>query len=206
VWVGALDRQGDDKRTVGAIILAAGASNRIGRPKQLLEFRGESLIRRAAAAALHAECGHVVIVTGANAEAMRYALRGLNVQEVENPQWESGMASSIRIGTAAIMAANPKTDAIVLMLCDQPFVTSEVIGKLINAHRETGCSIVASSYGDTFGVPALFEKSHYAELKTLEGDSGAKEIIQEHLARAQLVNFPEGAIDIDTPEDFARLG
>ena len=116
------------------------------------------------------------------------------------------MSSSIRAGIEAIDKLDFKTGAIVLILCDQPFVTVEIIGKLINAHRKTGCSIVASSYGDTFGVPALFKKSHFGELMALEGAAGAKQIIQKHLASTQFVDFPEGVIDIDTPEDFARLG
>lgn len=177
----------------------------MGTSKQLLEFRGEPLVKRAASVALESGCSPVFVVTGAKAEGTRQALRGLKVREVENRTWESGLSSSIRAGVAAVIEANATANAVVLMLSDQPFVTPEVIRKLINAHRETGCSIVASSYGDTFGVPALFEKSHYGELMALEGAAGAKQIIQRHLARAQLVDFSEGAVDIDTPEDLARL-
>ena len=198
-------RKDANPKIISAVILAAGVSKRLGMSKQMLVFRGEPLVRRAASAASQAGCSPVVVVTGATAEATRHALRKLNVREVENQQWQSGLSSSIRAGVAAVIEANERTDAIVLMLCDQPFVTWEVIGKLINAHRETGHSIVASSYGDSFGVPALFEKSHYRELMALEGAVGAKQIIQKHLARAKLVNFPEGAIDIDTPDDLARL-
>ena len=199
-----MDRHGD-LENVGAIVLAAGISQRMGLPKQLLDFRGEPLVRRATAAALDAGCSPVVVVTGANAKATRQLLRGLKVREVENEQWQSGLSSSIRAGVAAVIETNSQTDAIVVLLCDQPFVTGEVTAKLIAAYREKRGSIVASSYGDTFGVPALFGKAHYTELMALEGMAGAKQLIQKHFAEVHLVNFPEGAIDIDTPEDLARF-
>jgi molybdenum cofactor cytidylyltransferase len=204
---------GSSKRTVlvadlagvGAAILAAGASTRMGVPKQLLQFGGETMLRRAASFAMEAGCRPVVVVTGADAAASRKALRGLDVREAENQQWESGISSSVRVGIEAIVTAHPQTAAVVLMLCDQPFVTREIIARLVAAHRETGRSIVASRYGGSYGVPALFGKVHFAELTTLKGDAGAKRVIQRHLPKVHLVSFPEGEIDIDTPEDLARL-
>ena len=195
-----------DPTGVGAVILAAGASTRMGRPKQLLQFGGEAMLRRAASVAIEAGCRPVVVVvTGADAAASRKALRGLNVREAENQQWESGISSSVRVGIEALVTANPQIPAVVLMLCDQPFVTREIIAQLVAAHRETGRSIVASRYGGSYGVPALFDKIHFAELTTLKGDAGAKRLIQKHLPKVHLLSFPEGEIDIDTPEDLARL-
>jgi molybdenum cofactor cytidylyltransferase len=194
-----------DPAGIGAVILAAGASTRMGVPKQLLQFGGETMLRRAASVALKTGCRPVVVVTGADAAAAREALRGLDVQEARNQQWESGISSSVRVGIEAVITANPQTAAVVLMLCDQPFVTREIIAQLVAAHRETGCSIVASRYGGSHGVPALFDKIHFAELTTLEGDAGAKQIIRKHLPKVHLLSFPEGEIDIDTPEDLARL-
>jgi molybdenum cofactor cytidylyltransferase len=141
---------------VGAVILAAGASTRMGVPKQLLQFGGETMLRRAASVALKAGCQPVVVVTGANATPSRKALRGLDVQEAENQQWESGISSSVRVGIEALVTANPRTAAVVLMLCDQPFVTREIIAQLVAAHLETGRSIVASRNVGSYGVPALF--------------------------------------------------
>ena len=194
-----------DRAGIGAVILAAGASTRMGVPKQLLEFGGETMLRRAASVALKAGCRPVVVVTGADAAASRKALRGLDVREAENQQWESGISSSVRVGIEALVTANPQIAAVVLMLCDQPFVTREIITRLVAAHRETGRSIVASRYGGSYGVPALFDKIHFAELTTLKGDVGAKRVIQTHLPTVHLVPFPEGEIDIDTPDDLARL-
>jgi len=190
---------------IGAVILAAGGSTRIGIPKQLLQLRGQTFLRRAASVALEAGCRPVVVVTGANAGAVRESLRGLGVREAENQQWESGISSSVRVGVEALVTANPRIAAVVLMLCDQPFVTRDVIVRLVRAHYETGCSIVASQYGGSYGVPALFGKAHFAELATLKGAAGAKQTIQKHLRKAHLLPFPEGEIDVDTPGDFARL-
>jgi molybdenum cofactor cytidylyltransferase len=194
-----------DRAGIGAVILAAGASTRMGVSKQLLEFGCETLLRRAASVGIEAGCRPVVVVTGADAAATRKALRGLDVREAENQQWESGISSSVRVGIEALVTANPQIAAVVLMLCDQPFVTREIITQLVAAHRETGRSIVASRYGGSYGVPALFDKIHFAELTTLKGDAGAKRVIQKHLPKIHLVPFPKGEIDIDTPDDLARL-
>ncbi len=188
---------------VGAVVLAAGASTRMGTPKQLLRFKGETLLRRAALAALDAGCRPVVVVTGAHAARAREELRGLGVLEVENELWETGMASSVRAGIGAV--AESDADAVVLMLCDQPHVTSEIINTLTDAHRATGCGVVASVYGEGFGVPALFGRSLFDELLQLEGAAGAKQVIKSHAREAHFVPFPEGETDVDTPEDFARL-
>jgi molybdenum cofactor cytidylyltransferase len=190
---------------VGAVVLAAGASERMGRPKQLLEFGGETLLRRAARAALGAGCRPVVVVTGAHAEQTREELRGLDVREVFNVQWETGMASSVRAGLAALVESSAATDAVVLMLCDQPYVTKEVVRALVAAHRATGRPVVASQYGAGFGAPALFARPLFDELTKLEGAAGAKQLITRHAAEAHFVAFPAGEVDVDTPDDFSRL-
>jgi molybdenum cofactor cytidylyltransferase len=190
---------------VGAIILAAGASTRMGVPKQLLQFGSETMLRRAGRVAIEAGCRPVVVVTGADAAHSRKALRGLSVLEVENQRWESGMGSSICAGMEAIVAANPQIEAVIVMVCDQPFITRDIIAGLLGAHQETNCSIVASRYGRSYGVPALFGRTHFAELMKLKGTGGAKQIIQRHLGKVHLLPFPKGKIDVDTPEDWARL-
>ena len=190
---------------IGAVVLAAGPSTRMGTPKQLLQFCGQTLVRRAASVAVEAGCRPVVVVTGAHAMATREALSGLDVQEAKNEQWPSGISSSIRVGIEAVVRANPQTAAIILMLCDQPFVTQELIASIVAAHRETARSIIASSYGGSYGVPALFSKKYFAQLTALEGAVGAKQLIQRHIADVQLVDFPKAEIDIDTPDDLSRL-
>lgn len=190
---------------IGAVILAAGASSRMGEPKQLLPFRGESLLRRAARAAQDAGCRPIVVVTGAHAESMRRELEGLDVREVWNPRWEMGMGSSIRAGIEALAGSDQDMDAAVFMLCDQPHVTGQVVARLAEAHRETGKHVIASSYGGNPGVPALFGRSLFPELTRLKGATGAKQVLRRHASEACLIPFSEGEIDIDTPDDYSRL-
>ena len=190
---------------VGAIILAAGSSSRMGRPKQTLTYRGDSLLRRAAHAALSAGCRPVIVVTGAHAELSRLELDGLEVTAAFNPDWETGMASSVRAGVKRLVSADPDVAATVLMLCDQPHVNAEIVSSLVAAHRATGTPVVASSYGGSFGVPALFAKTILEELARLEGGAGAKQVIERHAAEAHFLSFSAGEVDVDTPDDFARL-
>ncbi|MGH9941012.1 MAG: nucleotidyltransferase family protein [Pyrinomonadaceae bacterium] len=191
---------------VGAVILAAGSSSRMGSPKQTLQYRGESLLRRAALAALGAAgCRPVIVVTGANTEMSRRELDGLDVREVLNTRWETGMASSVRAGVEGLVSADPDAVAAVFMLCDQPHVTADVISGLVAAHRATGRPVVASTYGGSFGVPAVFDRTLFGELAGLEGAAGAKQVIKRHASEAHFLPFDEGEVDVDTPDDFLRL-
>jgi molybdenum cofactor cytidylyltransferase len=190
---------------VGAVVLAAGSSSRMGSPKQTLQFRGESLLRRAVFAAIGAGCRPVVVVTGAYAELSRREFEGLDVREVLNTCWETGMASSVRVGVEGLIDEDADVSAAVLMLCDQPHVTAEVISALVEAHCATGKAIVASVYGGSFGVPTLFSRTLFAELTRLDGMSGAKEIIRRHVQETHFLPFRNGEVDVDTPDDFSRL-
>lgn len=196
---------GGVKSGVGAVILAAGSSSRMGRPKQIIQFRGESLLRRAVLAALAGGCAPVVVVTGAYGELSRRELEGLDVREVFNPRWQTGMASSIRVGLSTLLAADPNASAAVFLLCDQPHVNPDIISRLVEAHRVTHSPIIASSYADSFGVPALFHRICFAELARLEGSAGAKHLIERHASDARFMPFRGGEVDLDTPEDLSRL-
>jgi molybdenum cofactor cytidylyltransferase len=190
---------------VGAVILAAGSSSRMGRPKQTLQYKGQSLLRRVTIAALEATCRPVVVVTGAHAELSRRELDQLVVREAFNPDWETGMGSSVRAGIEGLISIDAGVTAAVLLLCDQPHVTSDFIARLLAAHHTTGRPIVASAYGESFGVPALFTRRLFTELTQLAGSSGAKEIIKRHALKTHFLPFREGAVDVDTPDDFARV-
>lgn len=190
---------------VGAVILAAGSSSRMGRPKQTLQFQGTSFLRRAVLAALDATCHPVVVVTGANAELSRRELDELEVHEAFNPEWETGMGSSVRTGIECLLTKDAGVAGAVLLLCDQPHVTADVISGLLTAHQSTRKPLIASTYGDSFGVPALFSRTLFTELTQLAGSSGAKEIIKRHASEAHFVPFPNGVVDVDTPDDFSCL-
>ena len=188
---------------IGAIVLAAGGSSRLGSPKQLLTFREETLIRHAAKAALQSVCDRVVVVVGNQAEQMRRELDDLAVSVVENQNWQSGISSSIRAGLEEMLTSD--CDGVVIMLCDQPFVTADVLNELISTHRTTGHTIVASTYGTTRGVPAFFAAELFTELASLTADEGARRIIAAHSEEVATVEFPQGSIDIDTPSDIHVL-
>lgn len=190
---------------VGAVILAAGSSSRMGSPKQILRFRGISLLRHTALAALGARCFPVIVVTGAYAELSRRELDGLDVREASNPDWETGMASSIGAGLEALVVADADVKAAVFLLCDQPHVTADVISGLAEAYRVTRKPVIASKYGGSFGVPALFDRSLFAELARLEGGAGAKQVIQRYASEACFLPFQRGEVDVDTRDDFSRL-
>ncbi len=188
---------------IGAIVLAAGGSSRLGAPKQLVTFRGETLVRQAAQAALESVCDRVVVVIGSRASEMRQELNDLPVSVVENKDWQSGIGSSIRSGIEEMISSEP--EGLVIMLCDQPFVTARVLNELVNTHHKTGRAIVASTYGPTRGVPAFFAPELFTELASLTKDEGARRIIASHPEKVATVEFPHGPIDIDTPEDRERL-
>ena len=188
---------------IGAIVLAAGGSSRLGTPKQLVTFRGETLVRQAAKTALESDCDRVVVVVGSHASEMRRELNDLPLSVVENHEWQNGISTSIRAGIEGIVSSD--LEGVVIMLCDQPFVTARVLNELISTHRETGHAIVASTYGTTRGVPAFFAPELFTELASLTKDEGARRIIASHPEKVATVKFSRGAIDIDTPQDHAQL-
>ena len=191
-------------------MLAAGASVRMGEPKQLLRFEGETLLRRAVNAAIGSECPPVIVVLGAEAERLSQEVVGLETQIIINQEWQEGMSSSIRCGISALEAiTSEKAQAAILMLCDQPFVTSIVINRLIEEYHHTNAAIVASEYGtgkdNTRGVPALFSRLLFPDLMQLHGEEGAKRIIMRHASQVSAVIVPEAALDIDSPCDYRKL-
>jgi molybdenum cofactor cytidylyltransferase len=193
------------RSTIGLIILAAGASTRMGSPKQLLPFSGKSLIRHSVQQALASKCFPVVVVLGANKDLIKLELDDLPVFVAENPDWKQGMASSIRAGLDMLRTVFPGVNAAIVMLCDQPFVNTLVINTLVDTFEKEPGSIVASYYGNDFGVPAVFPKKLFEDLSALEGNAGAKKLIQQHKEEVIPFVFPEGLVDIDTPEDYLGL-
>jgi molybdenum cofactor cytidylyltransferase len=185
------------------IILAAGASSRLGQPKQNLLFENQTLLQRAVETGLASACNPIIVVLGANAETIE-PISLVDVKVLHNKEWNEGMASSIRVAVNEIIKDTVVTN-IIIMLCDQPFVTPALIDTILQKQIETGKPIIACSYNNTIGVPALFNRSLFAELLLLKGHDGAKKIIQSHQHDVIAVPFEPGSIDIDTKEDYKRL-
>ncbi|MHB1701696.1 MAG: nucleotidyltransferase family protein [Acidobacteriaceae bacterium] len=188
-----------------AVVLAAGASTRLGVPKQLLRVNGETLLRRSVRAALEAGCSPVAVVLGPQAGIMFSDLNGLDAIPVVNANWRSGMASSLRAGLIELARHEPEPPNVLVLVCDQPAVTSEVIRSLLATHAQQGKLITASAYANTRGVPAVFSAAVLPELLELTGDEGARAVIGRVPARVADFDFADGATDVDTPEDARML-
>jgi molybdenum cofactor cytidylyltransferase len=209
-------------RPFGIVIAAAGGSSRLGRPKQLVEFEGEPLIRRAVRTALAAGPIEVIVVLGAEADKVKLACRkavsrdtpsdeacfeqisaraGPAVRFVLNERWKDGMGPSIACGVAAVSQG---AEAVVLMLCDQPKITAELLTLLVDSlSPET--RIAACSYAGNAGAPCAFDRSIFPELLTLTGDRGARSLIRDHSRPVALIPFEGGKFDIDTAADLTVL-
>jgi len=187
---------------IGLILLAAGASKRLGKPKQLLQFNGETLLQRAVKTALASDCHPVIVVFGANAEKLIGEIEEFDIEVAENPNWENGMGTSVQIGMESLSKNYPNASGVVLMVCDQPFVSVDLLKQLSENFRLTNAPIVACSYEDTIGVPALFSRQFFPELMALKADNGAKRIIFEHRENVFKIPFEAGVIDIDTEQDY----
>jgi molybdenum cofactor cytidylyltransferase len=190
---------------IGAVILAAGESSRFGRPKQLIQFRGKSLVRRMVHAARKTRCSPTVVVIGAHHEEVERELKAEDAINVENENWRLGIGTSIRAGMRTLIDKVPTLEAVVLLVCDQPLVDTRTIARLITLREKTKRAIIASSYANTLGVPALFDRSRFQELLALDNATGAKTVILSNRERVAEFPFPEGKIDIDTLDDYEKL-
>lgn len=187
----------------GAVVLAAGGSTRLGRPKQLLELDGEPLVRRAARIAAEAGYDPVVVVVGAEGEAVTRALGGAFLA-VTNPDWSAGAASSIRRGLEALRTLRPGVGGALIVTCDQPLVEARHLAALAAALGPDR-QIAASRYAGTLGVPALFARAVFGELLALTGEAGAKRVVLRDPERVASVELPEAGRDVDTEADWRAL-
>jgi len=187
------------------IILAAGQSSRLGQPKQLLQYQGKSLLQHAIDTAKQSLAKSTIVVLGSGIEQILDTIDTDGLYVVQNDDWQSGIASSISFGIKSLQNIDPMPDAVILMTCDQPFVSSDLLNELIAKQKETGKLIIASQYDDTIGIPALFHKSLFEQLTALKGDSGAKKLMEQNKDGVVTVPFPKGGIDIDTLDDYEAL-
>lgn len=177
-------------RTV-VVLLAAGLSRRLGRPKQLLEYHGKPLIRHAAEIAVSARCDETIVVVPPH--ELRDVLHGLPVTILDNPHAAEGVSTSIRAAVDAAEGAR-----LLFMLCDQPRITTVHLQMIVN----TDAPIVATGYSGIAGVPAAFDPRFAPELRALQGDRGARAVIQSHGDEVKVIPFEDAAFDIDTEDDY----
>jgi molybdenum cofactor cytidylyltransferase len=187
---------------VAGIILAAGASQRLGRPKQLLEWRGEPLVRHVVHAALKAGLWPVKIVTGAGAADIEEALRDLPVQFVYNSLWELGQATSV---VAGVKSLSPRCGATIFLLADQPQIPATLLRSLIERHTQTLAPLVAPLVDGRRANPVLFDRTTFEDLRKLEGDSGGRPLFARYQAEWLPWHDPNILLDVDTEDDYRRL-
>jgi molybdenum cofactor cytidylyltransferase len=191
---------------VAAIILAAGASRRLGQPKQLVAYQGETLLERTIRLAKESGASPVLAVLGANLQIIRAATQFDEAIPVFNEHWEQGIASSIHAGLDALDAHASQASGVLLMGCDQPRLSAEHLRALMEtfAAQDEPC-IVASVYAGVQGVPAVFPRVLFPALRALRGDKGARSLLVQPLCPVIALPFDGGDVDIDLPADLAQL-
>ena len=187
---------------IGIILLAAGSSSRMGKSKQLLLLHDEPLLLRSVKSALGLGLDKMVVVLGFNEQEHRKVIKDLAVNILVNAGWQRGMGNSIKAGLHYLLEIAPETIAVILMTCDQPELNTDHLRELIRKFRQTNNRIVASHYGNTYGIPALFERSLFPRILGLDDEKGAKKIIRQNADSMVGVNFPGGEIDLDTMKEY----
>ena len=197
-------KRGVETAQVAAIVLAAGGSERMGQPKQLLPIGGRPMVCHVTEIVAEAGLAQVVVVTGAHAEAVATALADLPVDIVVNESWTEGMSSSMRAGLRLL---RPEIQAVLLVLGDQPALTTDLLQSLVARYRATGALIVAPFYRGQRGNPVLFDRSLFSELLAVKGDRGGRLLIARHKEQVERVEVDDPAVimDIDSPQDYKRV-
>jgi CTP:molybdopterin cytidylyltransferase MocA len=191
---------------LAAVLLAAGASRRLGQPKQLVKRDGESLVRRAAGLLLNLGADPIVVVTGFRAEEVSRQLNGLALTVVENPDWALGMGGSIACGMRSVPV---EVDGVLLMLCDQWLLNSIDLARLMTAWKSDISRIIASGWkqgnSDVSGPPVIFPGELIHELLFVNGERGARPVIDRHRDIVNVVKLENAASDLDEPHDMKQL-
>jgi molybdenum cofactor cytidylyltransferase len=192
-----------DAGAVAGILLAAGTSSRMGCNKLLFDLAGESVLQGAARRAQAGGLAPLLVVLGHQAETAQQELDGIDCQVVINPDYEQGIASSLKAGVAALPPGAP---AAIVLLADMPLVTETMIAALVARYRATRAPLVISDYEGVYAPPMLYDRSLFAELLAMSGGGCGRQVVKRHRGEAQVLNWPAAALaDLDVPEDYARL-
>lgn len=189
----------------GAVILAAGAATRMGRLKQILPYRGTTLLGHAIRQAVEAGFEPIAVVLGAQAEAVRTSLPPNSIDFVENTNWRSGMGSSLSAGVRHLRQRGATINSVAILLADQPLVESRHLGEMARLLDDGDAAAIAAEYKGTLGVPAIFRQQVFTQLETLAPDAGARHLLRESAFSLLRFPLPEAGVDLDTPEDLAAL-
>jgi len=191
--------------SIGAVIIAAGSSSRLGQPKQLLKLNGEMLLQRAIRIAQQSGLSPVLVVLGAHRRHIESQIDFSGASIIVNGEWEEGMASSIRFGIEALKKDAPEAQGVLLMICDQPAVTAEHLCRMLDAFRQHPAGRIASVYASRRGIPAIFPLQAFPDLLALRGDHGARGLLADKDCEVFEIPLDGGELDIDRPEDLAGL-
>jgi molybdenum cofactor cytidylyltransferase len=188
---------------IGVVILAAGESRRMGVPKQILPIFGVPMLKYLVDEVLDTEAHPVTVVVGANKTKIVPLLENIPIGIIDNPEWQKGMGSSIKMGLVGSYLITKGFDGLIFMTSDMPFVNAEVINKLIKTAREfPEKTIIASKYAGTLGIPVLYKKERFEDILDMKPQQGAKQFFNKYQDEIVTIDFDLGAIDLDTKEDY----
>lgn len=191
---------------IGIILLAAGASRRMGTPKQLLKIGKDTLIERAISIAKQIDNSQTVVVLGANADKIKPIIESDKTIDITiNEDWQKGMGTTLQTGIQFLLKKTPALEAVIISVCDQPHLNKIILQQLITEFKKTKGEIIAAAYANIKGVPALFSKTLFPKLLTLNEDEGARKIIKNHEGKVLTIDFPKGEIDLDTPAAYQQF-
>lgn len=186
---------------IAILIVAAGESKRLGRPKQLVSYKGKTLLYHTIRECLETEVKDVYLVLGANKEEIETQIVISDCTVVYNENWKKGMGESIASGVKKIVEKEDY-DGIIITVGDQPFLSSKILNRLIEKAKKEKKPIIISKYKEGAGPPSFFDKEYFSELMELSTDEGAKGVIKKYKEEVLFISFEQGDIDIDTPEDL----
>ena len=189
----------------GVLILAAGAATRMKQAKMLLPFASATILSHIVAEVKAIEADSICMVTGCYHTEIMNGIDTRQLDIVYNENWKDGMSGSIKLGMASLLKKYTDLEWVFIVVSDQPYLNGKVLTKMVKTQTETHKGIIAATYQGITGTPVLFNQSYFKQLQQLQGDKGAGIILQQHPEDMATVDFPLGAIDIDTPEDYERL-
>ncbi|MDT0645674.1 nucleotidyltransferase family protein [Zunongwangia sp. F260] len=190
---------------IGVVVLAAGSSSRLGYPKQLVEFRRKNLLQHVVEVTESLEFSIRILVLGARAEEISERINLSKFKTVIHKSWEEGMGTSISKGISEALESENDLEHILILVSDQPFVTKGILKELIRVHLQSNKSATFSEYAGDVGVPAIFSRQLFSDLRELKGNHGAKKLLFNKNLEFETFKFERGNFDVDTLADIELL-